>query len=94
MIGDHMGMGKTIWILHAHEQAGHEYDAASPFGYNNSTFRPDIRNENVDAVKFPLENEFDPDGGVCKDDQSTFELAYRGSEVQFIMKDALLARRE
>jgi hypothetical protein len=73
---------------------GCESDDASPFGCNNSTFRLAIRNNNVDAVKFLLENEFDPDGGVCKDDQSTFELAYRGSRVQRITKDALLAQRE
>jgi hypothetical protein len=73
---------------------GCESDDASPFGCNNSTFRLAIRNENVDAVKFLLKNEFDLEGGVCKDEQSTFELAYRGSKVQRIMKDALLAQGE
>jgi hypothetical protein len=35
----------------------------------------------LDMVKLLLEHESDPEGGTCPHEQSTYELAYRGSDV-------------
>jgi hypothetical protein len=45
-------------------------------------------------VKLLLEHEFDPGGGTCSHEQSIYELAYRGSDVQRVVKEAVLAQRE
>ena len=89
---DDVQMAKVI--LDAHKRAGLIFENSSPFGYNNTVFRLAIRKNNLDMVKLLLEHKFDPEGGVCKDDPSTFELAYRGSDVQRIVKEAVLAQRE
>jgi hypothetical protein len=57
-------------------------------------FRLAIRKNNLDMVKLLLENEFDPEGGTCPHERITYELAYRGSRVQRVVKEAVLAQRE
>jgi hypothetical protein len=89
---DNVQMAKII--LDAHDQAGHTMNNSSPFSSNNSTLRLAIRKNSFEMVKLLLEKEFDPEGGVSKEDPSTFELAYCGSRVQGIVKEAVLAQRE
>jgi hypothetical protein len=48
----------------------------------------------LDMVKLLLEHKFDSEGGTCPREQITYELAYRGSDVQRVMKEAVLAQRE
>jgi hypothetical protein len=69
-------------------------DNSSPFSYNNTMFRLAIRKNNLDMVKLLLEHEFDPEGGTYLREQSIYELAYRGSAVQRVVKKAVLAQRE
>jgi hypothetical protein len=81
-------------ILNAHKRAGYIFDNSSPLSSNNATFRLAICKNNVEMVKLLLRHEFDPEGGAEKSEPSTFQLAYRGSEVQRIVKEAVLVQRE
>jgi hypothetical protein len=81
-------------ILNAHKRAGYILDNSSPLSSNNATFRLAICKNNVEMVKLLLRHEFDPEGGAEKSELSTFQLAYRGSEVQQIIKEAVLVQRE
>jgi hypothetical protein len=84
------GLPEVCW----HRAAGQIFDNPSLFSYNNTMLRPAIRKNNLDMVKLLLEYEFDPEGGICPHEQSTYELAYRGSDVQRVVKEAVLAQRE
>jgi hypothetical protein len=88
------GVQMATIILNAHKRAGYIFNNSSPLSSNNATFRLAICKNNVAMVKLLLRHEFDPEGGADKDEPSTFQLAYRRSEVQRIVKEAVLAQRE
>jgi hypothetical protein len=77
-----------------HRATGQSFDNSSPFRYNKTMFRLVIRKNNLDMVKLPLENEFDPECGTCPHERITYELVYRGSHVQRVVKEVVLAQRE